>query len=98
MLTPFRNNRHLIKEQKKINKKLSTCRVSIEHAFGQLKQRFRQLCQVKMRNIERICHFIRSCCTLHNLALISGDFIEVENYKDDQRETLIMSRIIKTLA
>lgn len=49
------------------NKKLSHCRILIEHTFGILKQRFRQLYHLKLRNIENICHFIRACCVLHNL-------------------------------
>lgn len=40
----------------------------IEHTFGIWKQRFRQLYHCKLRGIENICHFIRSCAVLHNMA------------------------------
>lgn len=43
--------------------------MNIEHAFGILKQRFRMLYHIKLKKIENICHFIRPCCVLHNLAI-----------------------------
>lgn len=46
--------------------KLSSGRVAIEHSFGILKQRFRQLYYCKLRGAKKLCHFIRACCVLHN--------------------------------
>lgn len=40
----------------------------MEHAFGELKQRFRQLNFLKLRTIERIVKVIHACCVLHNLS------------------------------
>lgn len=68
MPTEYKDNGHLTRAQHKFNKKLSSCRIVIEHAFGDLKQRFRQLYHLKMRNIVRIVQIIQACCVLHNLA------------------------------
>lgn len=68
IITPYRDNGHLSGAKKRFNIKLSSARVTIEHTFGILKQRFRQLYYCKLRGIEKLCHFIRACCVLHNLA------------------------------
>nr|CAI5827134.1 unnamed protein product [Callosobruchus analis] len=34
-----------------------------------LKQKFRQLYHVKLRNVRTIVHFLRAACVLHNIAL-----------------------------
>ena len=54
----------------------SSTRVAIEHTFGLLKQRFRQLFHLKVRGSPRICHVIKACCVLHNLS----DFNELEDF------------------
>lgn len=68
VLTPYRDNGHLSSSQKFYNRKLSSARVYIEHTFGILKQRFRQLYYCKLRGMDKLCHFVRACCVLHNLA------------------------------
>ncbi|KAF2902493.1 hypothetical protein ILUMI_03692 [Ignelater luminosus] len=68
LITPYKDSGYLTAAQQYFNKKLSTCRVDIEHVFGLCKQRFRQLYHVKLRGHRRICQFIRACCTLHNIA------------------------------
>lgn len=68
LVTPYKDNGHLTRAQKLFNIKLSSGRVRIEHSFGILKQRFRQLYYCKLRGIKKLCHFIRACCVLHNLA------------------------------
>ncbi|XP_030745914.1 putative nuclease HARBI1 [Sitophilus oryzae] len=69
LLTPYRDRGELTAVQSNYNRKLASSRYIIEHCFGILKQKFRQLYHVKLRSIEDICHFIRACCVLHNLAL-----------------------------
>lgn len=61
LITPYKNNGHLTRAQKQFNIKLSSGRVCIE-------QRFRQLNYCKLRGIKKLCHFIRACCVLHNIA------------------------------
>lgn len=67
VLTPYRDNGHLTDAQVKFNKKLSTCRIIIEHSFGILKQQFRQLYYCKLKGMAKLNHFVRACCVLHNL-------------------------------
>lgn len=68
LLTPYRDNGRLTRTETNYNKKLSHCRILIEHTFGILKQKFRQLYHIKLHNVEQICHFIRACCVLYNLS------------------------------
>lgn len=83
LLTPYQDNGHLNDIEKNYNFTLSKCRIVIEHTFGILKQKFRQLYHLKLRNIDTICHFIRATCVLHNLSVSSNDIyldeIDVEN-------------------
>ncbi|XP_050301055.1 putative nuclease HARBI1 [Anthonomus grandis grandis] len=69
VLTPYKDNGNLSEIEKNFNIKLSHCRIVIEHVFGILKQKFRQLYHLKLRDETLICHFIRACCVLHNLTL-----------------------------
>lgn len=81
LLTPYKDNGNLTAAERNFNMKLSHCRILIEHSFGMLKQRFRQLYHQKLRDISLICHFIRACCVLHNLCL---DF--EDNYIENDEE------------
>lgn len=54
----------------------------IEHAFGIMKQKYRQLYYCKLRGMEKLCHFIRACCVLHNLC-ISDEIDNVDFEKTD---------------
>ncbi|KAJ8967518.1 hypothetical protein NQ314_002833 [Rhamnusium bicolor] len=61
--------------------KLSHCRVLIENTIGLLKQRFRQLYNLKSRNIDFICHFLLACCVLHNMCT-DDDIFEGINFEE----------------
>lgn len=80
LLTPYKDHGHLSDTEKNYNYKLSHCRIIIEHTFGILKQKFRQLYHLKLRDEVLICHFIRACCVLYNLSL------NKEENEDVQRE------------
>lgn len=58
----------MTRAQTNFNRRLSSCRVIVENAFGNLKQRFRQLYHFKLRNIVRMVQVVHACCVLHNLA------------------------------
>ncbi|KAJ8937224.1 hypothetical protein NQ314_011979 [Rhamnusium bicolor] len=68
LIVPFRDNGHLTNAQKPFNTRLSQCRVTIEHAFGILKQRFQKMYHSNIRKRERQVRLIYACCILHNLA------------------------------
>lgn len=74
LLTPFKDNGQLSRRQQNYNLLLSKNRYVIEHCFGLLKQRFRQLYHIKLHNISVIVHFIRACAVLHNLC-VDDEFI-----------------------
>lgn len=79
LLTPYKDRGNLNNIEKNFNFKLSHCRILIEHCFGILKQKFRQLYHVKLKSEELICHFIRACCVLHNLTIDIGLDDEIPN-------------------
>ncbi|XP_036322314.1 putative nuclease HARBI1 [Rhagoletis pomonella] len=68
LITPYKDNGHLTNANKLFNIKLSSGRIAIEHSFRILKQRFRQLYHCKLRGMKKLCHFVRACCVLHNIA------------------------------
>ena len=68
LMTPYKDNGRLTREHINYNMSLTSGRVAIEHTFGILKQRFRQLYYCKLRGDKKLCHFIRACCVLHNIA------------------------------
>ena len=68
LIVPYRDNGHLTRKQRVFNQKLSSCRVVIENTFGCLKQRFRQLYHLKLRNIARMVRVIHACCVLQSIA------------------------------
>lgn len=73
LLTPYKDNGRLNANQKIFNKKLSSARIAIEHTFGVLKQRFRQLFHCKIRSLKFLCHFIRATVVLHNVIIKFND-------------------------
>nr|CAI5857515.1 unnamed protein product [Callosobruchus analis] len=77
LLTPFKDMGNLTNVQQNYNWRLAKTRYVVEHTFGILKQKFRQLYHLKLRGDHSIANFIRACCVLHNLAL-GDDFPEVE--------------------
>ncbi|KAJ8911891.1 hypothetical protein NQ315_012305 [Exocentrus adspersus] len=83
LLTPFRDRGQLTRRQINYNRKLSKNRYIVEHCFGLLKQKFRQLYHVKLRKIVNIVHLIRACCVLHNMSLEDNFDVNVEEIHHD---------------
>lgn len=84
LLTPFRDNGHLTRRQRNYNYVLSKNRYIIEHCFGILKQKFRQLYHIKLKNVADVVHFIRACAVLHNLSI--DEVIMEEGYDPPQND------------
>ncbi|KAI4455550.1 hypothetical protein MML48_9g00007557 [Holotrichia oblita] len=84
---------------KQLMKMFENC---IQHCFGVLKQKFRQLYHIKLRKIPDIVDFIRACCVLHNLAIcdnfdegnvcVNEIFANVGNYIEEAKEEVIHDR------
>lgn len=47
-----------------------------------MKQRFRQLYHLKLRNIRTAVHFIRACAVLHNIAISDNLQIQEEDVRE----------------
>ncbi|KAK4876905.1 hypothetical protein RN001_009411 [Aquatica leii] len=69
----------LTPQQINYNVQLSKNRYVIEHTFGILKQKFRQLYHIKLRDVVFIAHLIRAACVLHNVC-INDEFEFDANY------------------
>lgn len=92
LMTPYKDNGRLTAAQINFNTKLGAGRVAIEHSFGILNQRFRQLFYCKLKGAKKLCHFIRACCVLHNIANEDDlHFITVSS--DDGDTNICNSRI-----
>lgn len=88
LMVPYRDNGHLSRNEITFNTSLGSCRVAIEHSFGILKQRFRQLYYCKLRSMKILCHFIRACVVLHNLSNIDDFLWELEITSNDFTENM----------
>ena len=75
LVTPFRDNGRLSRDQRRYNTELSRKRLVIERAFASLKGRFRHLKFWKMWDIsvmaDKVCMI--TTCVLHNICLRGGD-------------------------
>lgn len=78
VMVPFRDNGHLTNRQKNFNYCLSSTRMAIERAIGQLKIRFRILLDcLPLTDIKKIPEFIIACCVLHNICILQNDVMTV---------------------
>lgn len=78
LMTPFKDNGHLIRSQLSYNTKLSSIRSIIERAFGMLKSKFRRLKYLDISNFGLGNNMIAAACVLHNFVLNRDGFI-IEN-------------------
>nr|XP_050050091.2 putative nuclease HARBI1 [Dermacentor andersoni] len=73
LMTPIRDYGSLNASDKAFSTKLSSTRVLIENAFGQLKGRFRQLQRLDLMTVESMSKFILACCVLPNICIDNGE-------------------------
>ncbi|XP_071052961.1 putative nuclease HARBI1 [Onthophagus taurus] len=92
LLTPFKDRCQLTENQRNFNVKLSSNRYVIEHCFGLLKQRFRQLFHLKLKDISLIANFIRACCVLHNLA-VDNDLLVLDDVEDEVNNDIAVQAV-----
>lgn len=78
LMTPFKDRGQLTQRQTNFNIKLASNRCLIEQCFGILKQKFRQLYHIKLRDTAHITHLIRAACVLYNYS-VEDDCIINEN-------------------
>ncbi|XP_044170329.1 protein ALP1-like isoform X2 [Acropora millepora] len=70
LLTPFRDNGHLSRQEVNYNNKHAKTRQTIERAFGLLKGRWRRLKFIEMENINECPAIVAAACVLHNFCLL----------------------------
>ncbi|KAK9507596.1 hypothetical protein O3M35_007419 [Rhynocoris fuscipes] len=86
LLTPYKDRGNLTRKQQNFNVKLAKNRYATENCFNILRQKFRQLYHLKLRNIRLIVHVIRAACVLHNISLEDNFLINEEHEAQSNQE------------
>lgn len=88
LMTPFRNNGHLLANQIRFNKVLSSSRQIVERSLSLLKGRWRKLSHLNHSSVKLMTKIIMGACTcvLHNFALVQDDFDESYFLEDDDND------------
>ena len=81
LITPYRDNGHLTRQQRRFNTVLSSVRQKVERAIGLLKGRWRNLLFLDHVDLQLAVHLIIAACVLHNFCIIHDDFYD--DYIDD---------------
>ncbi|XP_071652546.1 putative nuclease HARBI1 [Temnothorax longispinosus] len=77
LLVPFRDNGLLSNRPKNFNYCLSSTRMAVERAIGQLKIRFRILLDcLPLTGVKKIPEFIIACCVLHNICILQNEELQ----------------------
>ena len=69
LITPYRDNGHLTRQQRRFNTVLSSLRQKVERAIGLLKGRWKKLLFLDHMDLQLTVHPIISACVLHNFGL-----------------------------
>lgn len=90
IMTPFKDNGHLTRQQINFNMKHASMRSIIERAFGLLKVKFRRLQYLNVKSVKMAIKIVSATCTLHNFILIQNrenirPFFYGHNNTDDAR-------------
>ena len=92
MVTPYKAPHTRQKRIRKFNRRLSSIRIDIEHAFGILKGRWKSLTGLRLRlrtkkQYEFACMWITACVVLHNvLHGLDDTWSEEEGWEDIEEE------------
>ena len=82
VMKAFPDNCRLSSQQKTFNYRLSRARVTVEHAYGKLKGRWRCLLKRLDINVSHVPEFVAACCTLHNICEVHGDTFDEDSLED----------------
>jgi len=83
LMTPFRNNGHLLPNQLLFNNTLSSVRQIVERTISLLKGRWRKLSYLNHLCIKLMTKIVMGACVLHNFTLLHDDFDESYFLDDD---------------
>ncbi|MGH0121443.1 UNVERIFIED_CONTAM: hypothetical protein FKN15_073988 [Acipenser sinensis] len=87
LLTPYRDNGHLIRKQSHYNYLHSCARSVIERCFAQLKGKFCRLKYLDMSRADMIPKVIAAACVLHNVIIDreGNNNVDQEEAEDENR-------------
>uniref|UniRef100_A0A087YQH1 DDE Tnp4 domain-containing protein n=2 Tax=Poecilia TaxID=8080 RepID=A0A087YQH1_POEFO len=67
LLKTFTDTGRLTNEQQRFKQQVSQARVVVDHAFGQLKERWSCLLKCNDCDLKLVKRMVLTCCALHNL-------------------------------
>lgn len=73
VMKPFPEYAGMPQKQRNFNFRLSKARITVEHAFGRLKGRWRCLLKRMDYHLDDVPHVIAACVVLHNICETLGD-------------------------
>ncbi|XP_067034764.1 uncharacterized protein [Acropora muricata] len=82
LLTSFRDNGRLSRQEVNYNNKHAKARQTIERAFGLLKGRWRKIKFIEMENINECAAIVAAACVLHNFCLLA-DGENIDEFLDE---------------
>ena len=83
LIQPFKDNGGLTHDQRNFNREVSKARIVSEHAFGMTKGRWRVLLKRLDEDSDRLPDTIIACCVLHNICVLRGDELDIDDSDDD---------------
>ena len=82
----LRNNGGITRHQRKFNQEVSKARIVSENAFGMTKGRWRVLLKRPDEDSDRIPDTIITCRVLHNICILRGDKVDIDDSDDDDSD------------
>ncbi|KAK3932008.1 Protein ALP1-like [Frankliniella fusca] len=73
MITPYRNNGHLVDSHRYFNYLLSQCRATVERCNGHLKMRMQRLGKLFCKSMNATNMHLAACAVIHNFILLGGE-------------------------
>ncbi|KAK3915857.1 Putative nuclease [Frankliniella fusca] len=80
LMVPFRNVGNLTPQQVEFNRRLSRCRMRIEHTFGKAFGQWRRMKMLHSYNIDIAIDYFTASYMLHNFMILNGE--EIMNLDD----------------
>ena len=87
------NNPHEARYRRRFNRRLSSLRIFVEHAFGRLKGRFPILRAMTGRDIDEVYRILEALMIVHNiLERLRDDPSDIEDYDGEEDEDVDVVR------
>ena len=89
LLVPYLDSGKLTHTERRYNKRLSQTRITIEHAFGLLKSRFRRLLFTLCAEPQYATNIVHAACILHNIC--QEDMCTDESDEDTDNDSNVVT-------